>query len=127
MTEHDRELKGIAQWIWTELLTAMRADGLIATQIAVPGNETLQILLKLGLDNLRHKKETPWIPISIVPAMAAQVFAVDFDDPNWPGEIINWSPIRQVWETRKGRIMDRPVTHYLLIPPLGKLPARSFL
>lgn len=127
MNHDERELRGIAQWIWTELLTAMRSDGLIATQISTPGDATLQILFKLALDNLRHKKETPWIPIAVNPAMTAQVFAVDFDDPDWPGEIINWSPVRRAWEFRDGTKITRKITHYLLIPPLGKLPARSFL
>lgn len=113
------DLKQTAVLIWNELLKAMVEDGMIARAISNTGPNTTQFILRLALDNLERDRNVVWIPIAITPSPTVEIFARDFDNPGWRGDLIHWNERARAWTTRDGRLPPR-ISHYLTLPDISK-------
>jgi hypothetical protein len=105
----------VAQLLWTGLLSAMKADGLIANCIESTGPQTTTFLNVMAMENIMKDGTLVWIPASIPPNRGAEVFAISTLHPNWPGDLLRHDAVSDRWLTRTGRVVTS-VTHYMVIP-----------
>ena len=63
--------------MWTELVNAMRADGLIAREVTSTGPATAALCMSWARDTLQPGQDGRWIPMHFMPASGRQVVAVD--------------------------------------------------
>lgn len=66
-------LKMGATVLWTKLLEAMRADGLIAQSITQTGPATTAVIVEL----VQQANNGPWLPMSYKPTPGREVVAID--------------------------------------------------
>lgn len=105
----------VAQLLWTGLLSALKADGLIANCIESTGPNTTTYLNILAMENVMKDGTLIWIPVSIPPNPGAEVFVIDMNHPSWEGELLRYHPQAKAWFDRRGQLHTN-VTHYTVIP-----------
>jgi hypothetical protein len=91
-------LKSNAETLWTRLLEAMRADGIIAHCVLQSGPATTQIIVETV-----QQASRPWIPMHMKPTPGKQVVAV-----NNSGQIsvLTYSRDHDRWLDRDNRGVD---------------------
>lgn len=102
--------------MWSGLLGALKADGLIAKCIETSSENTTRYLTMLALDNINKDGQLTWIPVAIGPNPKCEVFAINVNNLAWPGELLHYDKEHGMWLTRNGMIMTG-ITHYMVIPP----------
>lgn len=110
------KLAEVAVLMWSGILGAMKADGIIANCVTQAGPNTGKFLQMLALDNVMKEPGLTWIPVAIGPNPSCEVFAISTRRPQWKGDLLCWHADQGMWLTRDGQVVQ-DVTHYLVIPP----------
>lgn len=114
------DLKETAEVLWTEILTALKQDGLIAQCINDTGPNCTKLVLRLAVENMMKETKPIWIPVSMPPPESVdEVYTRNFDRPELPGEMLKYDS--GFWRTRQG-FLAAPFTHYFVLPGLGERP-----
>lgn len=102
------DIKEQATVLWTELLEALRVDGMIAHCITQSGPATTHVIVALA-----QRFQQPWIGPHIKPQPGKQVVAIK---SNGKLEVVYWDAQVDFWIDTKGNpIAEEFVTAYTFV------------